>query len=191
MRMTVGGFAVLAKAFGKLSEVQYNKIDALVNIFDAQKITYNAAAYMLATAWHETGRKMLPIHELGQPRYFDKYEPGTKLGNELGNTEVGDGYLYRGRGYVQITGRANYAKITKRFGVDYIRSPDHALWTEDATRIMILGMAEGWFTGRKLSDYVTGTKKDYVNARRVINGQDKADVIAGYAIVFEKALRSL
>lgn len=51
-------------------------------------------------------------------------------------------------------------------------------------------MKEGWFTGRKLSDYISGNKKDYVNARRIINGMDKAQKIANEAVIFERALRS-
>lgn len=61
---------------------------------------------------------------------------------------------------------------------------------EHATNILLLGMKEGWFTGRKLSDYINQSKKDYLNARRIINGMDKASLIAGYAETFEKALRS-
>ena len=61
---------------------------------------------------------------------------------------------------------------------------------EYAINIMLEGMKQGWFTGRKLSDYIYQSKKDYVSARRIINGTDKANLIAGYADTFEKALRS-
>ena len=52
------------------------------------------------------------------------------------------------------------------------------------------GMIRGWFTGRKLLDYIDGDRRDYVNARRIINGTDRAQVIAGYAMAFERALRA-
>ena len=55
----------------------------------------------------------------------------------------------------------------------------------------MLGSKEGWFTGKKLSDYITKTDKNYVRARRIINGTDKAEKIAKEAVVFEAALRSL
>jgi len=146
-------------------------------------------AYLLATSYHETAHTMQPITEYGGVKYFDKYDVGT-LAKNLGNTpeKDGDGYLYRGRGFVQITGRANYQKASTKLGVDFIRSPDLALRPDLAAKILVLGTTEGWFTGKKLSDYLSDTKIDYVNARRVINGTDKASTIASYAKVFEQGL---
>ena len=63
-----------------------------------------------------------------------------------------------------------------------------ALQADVAARIMFTGMAEGWFTGKKLGDYMANGKADYVNARRIINGTDRAGQISGYARVFEAAL---
>ncbi len=153
-------------------------------IIDACKgrgLSLNAAAYVLATPYWETGRMMKPIYEKGARAYFNKYEPGTKIGANLGNTQKGDGYLYRGRGFVQLTGRANYAKAGKKLGVDLIGKPDLALDSAVAPLILLTGMIEGWFTGKKLSDYITATKADFVGARRIINGQDKAKEIAALA----------
>jgi len=143
-------------------------------------------AYLLATAKHETADTMQPITEYGGRKYFDKYDTG-KLAKALGNTpdKDGDGYLYRGRGYVQITGRANYAKAGDKLGLDLIGNPDAALNPTVAARILVRGCSEGWFTGKKLDDYLPD---DFRNARRVVNGTDKADLIAGYAIEFGKAL---
>ena len=67
--------------------------------------------------------------------------------------------------------------------------PELALNPTYAAQIMIAGMREGWFTGKKLSDYIKNGKVDYVGARRIINGTDKAQLIAGYAKQFESALR--
>jgi predicted chitinase len=120
---------------------------------------------------------MQPITERGAKSYFDKYEPGTARGRALGNTKKGDGYLYRGRGYVQVTGRANYRK----FGIE--TTPDDALKPDVAAHILIHGCLTGMFTGKRLSDY-----PDFKNMRRVINGTDKADLIASYADIFLKAL---
>jgi hypothetical protein len=143
-------------------------------------------AYLLATAFHETARTMLPITEYGPRSYFMKYEPGTKIGKTLGNVLPGDGYLFRGRGYVQITGRSNYLKATEEIGVDLIGNPDAALNPTVAARILVRGCSEGWFTGKKLADYAS-----YVNMRRVVNGTDDATEIAGYAEQFEAALRTV
>ena len=49
-----------------------------------------------------------------------------------------------------------------------------------STRIMFRGMAEGWFTGRKLGQYFNDDKDDPVNARQIINGNDDDELIAGY-----------
>ncbi len=72
-----------------------------------------------------------PIPE-GQSKYntapggtpFGLYDPGTRLGKNLGNTQAGDGARFKGRGYVQLTGRDNYTRIGKQLGVDLARDPD-------------------------------------------------------------------
>lgn len=153
-------------------------------------------AYCLATTKHETADTMQPIHERGAVSYFKKYEPGTKIGKVLGNTLKGDGYRFRGRGYVQLTGRANYAKAGKIIGVDLIAKPELALDPDIAVRILIAGASNGWFTGKSLDDYIDNIDetddedlREFVMARRVINGQDKAQLIGGYALVFERAIK--
>jgi predicted chitinase len=144
---------------------------------------------MMATAFHETAHTMQPVTEFGGKSYFNKYNAGTRIGRSLGNTQPGDGYRYRGRGYVQITGRANYAKMTKITGVDLVRQPERALEPAVAAQIMFDGMTMGTFTGRALKHYFTPTKADWVNARRIINGTDRAVLISGYAKKFYAALQ--
>ena len=179
-------FASVRAAFGKLSQQQVEGIEALLSATIGLPI--EERAYLLATAWHETARTMQPITERGQRDYFDKYEPGTRLGQTLGNITVGDGYRYRGRGYVQITGRANYARAARFLGHDLVHAPDLALQPHIAAQILVQGCRSGWFTGKRLRDYLPG---DYVGARRVVNGTDRADLIAGHARAFEAALNRL
>lgn len=143
-------------------------------------------AYLLATAAWETARTMQPIHERGSRAYFDKYEPGTRLGTRLGNTQPGDGWRFRGRGYVQITGRANYARAGRALGIDLLVNPEAAVNPDWAARILVRGCTEGWFTGRKLADY-----DNYRDMRRVVNGTDRADEIAIMAQTFEAALAKI
>lgn len=177
--------AVRTRLDSTLTQGQVDGFNAMLAASDALPITWRA--YLLATAWHETAATMQPIHEYGPITYFDKYEPGTVIGKRLGNTEKGDGYLFRGRGYVQLTGRANYTKASDLVAVDLIAAPDRALSSDIAANIAIVGMSRGLFTGKGFKDYLPG---DYVNARRIINGTDKAALIAGYAAIFEGALTS-
>lgn len=148
-------------------------------------------AYMLATTYHETARTMQPIKEYGSASYFRKmYDiEGDRphVAKTLGNTRPGDGALFCGRGYVQLTGRSNYSKASGVVGHDLVANPALALEPEIASRIMFHGMKHGWFTGKKLSDYF-GVGTDWVQARRIINGLDKANTLADYAVRFHNAL---
>lgn len=153
-------------------------------------------AYALATAYHETAHTMQPIKEYGGPKYFHRrYDiegQNPRLARQLGNTVAGDGVKYAGRGLVQITGRSNYIKAGAKLGVDLVNDPELALNKDIAALIMRYGMRDAWFTGRGFSHYLpaTGpaTRAQFQAARRIINGVDKSDIIAGYALAFQDAL---
>lgn len=147
-------------------------------------------AYCLATFKWETAHTMRPIDERGTSAYFNsRYGPQTKVGKEIGNTKPGDGALFHGRGYVQLTGRRNYSKAKQLTGIDLLAEPDRAKSPELAYQIAIQGMIDGWFTGKKLGQYIKeGQPPDYENARRIINGLDKASNIADIARRFNEVL---
>ncbi len=171
---------------GSMSQNQVSGVNVLLNATEGLPLKHRA--YILATAHHETGPSSSDLHwtprrEIWGPSAAQsRYE----LRADLGNTEVGDGRRYMGRGYVQITGRTNYRKASNLVGKDLVAVPDLALDPAIAARIIVHGMVNGWFAGKKLSDY-----DNYVNMRRIVNGTDKAELIAGYAEKFEAALKAL
>lgn len=175
-----------------LSQSQVSGMEAILNEAERRKTPLLHLAYMLATTYLETAHTMQPIHEIGKPAYFNRYDiaGNPAKAKELGNVLRGDGYRFRGRGFVQLTGRANYTRASKELTVDIVGNPDLALDPVIAAKIMFYGMTEGWFTGKALRNYLSNGSVDYVGARRIINGQDRANDIARYAKTFQGALEA-
>ncbi len=135
-------------------------------------------AYLLATVRHETAFTFAPVEEYGKG-----------AGRPYGVPDPQTGQTYYGRGYVQITWRGNYQKFSKLVGIDLDNHPDKALDPSVAYKIASYGMVHGSFTGVGFGKYINPQGCDYVNARRIINGTDCSDAIAGYAEAFERSLR--
>jgi putative chitinase len=96
---------------------------------------------------------------------FDKYDAGTAIGKRLGNTVPGDGARFKGRGYVQLTGRDNYKRIGTQLGVDLVGNPDKA--NDPLTAGLILAK----FIKNKEADVRAAlAKKDLKTARKLVNG---------------------
>ena len=194
--MNANFFAKIKPLFGgKLTQGQVDGMNAIFSAFETKGVDdMRWQAYMLATVYHECAKTMQPIRENGGAAYFKKMYDITgarpSLARANGNTAVGDGAKYYGRGYVQLTWKDNYKRAGVYLGIDLVANPDLALVPEHAAQIMCIGMLDGWFTGKKLGDYFTDQKTDWVNARRIINGTDKAQTIAGYAQAFYSALGS-
>jgi len=185
--------AVRSRPFGgRLSQEQVRGLEDLLAAAPAD-MALEPLAYCLATTYHETARTMQPIKEHGGERYFHRmYDiEGNRphVARALGNTQPGDGARFAGRGYVQITGRTNYERAGRILGIDLVGNPELALKPQYAGPILYAGMTEGWFTGRRLSHYFGDGKHDPVNARRIVNGTDRAGQIASYHDMFEVALR--
>lgn|GEM_PF-401019 len=178
---------------GRLTQGQIDGINAILNEAAKRGTSDEDTAYMLATAFHETGGRMQPVREnlnyktaaqirktwpsrfrnnasaepyVGQPQKL----ANEVYGGRLGNTEPNDGWFYRGDGLPQITGKTNFRKFGVMPGMNLLTS----------VRVMFDGMTKGMFTGKKLSDFFGNGKSDPVGARAIVNGTDKAKLIAGY-----------
>ncbi len=180
-------FAGVRKVTGGLTTIQVQTISAL--LVQGAHWSTGWMAYGLATAWTEA--RLTPIKEWGSDKYLSKYDTG-RLAKILGNTPEadGDGQLYAGRGLPQMTGRANYTKASKALGIDLVKYPDRVLEPEIAVRVMIWGMETGSFTGRSLAMVIgdIGSRKQFIDGRAIINGRDKAELIADDAVKFQDAL---
>lgn len=186
----------------KISADEFEGCDKIIRVCATAKWPISFVAYALATAYHETAHSMQPIKELGGTAYFTRMYDITgnrpKKARELGNLTPGDGAKYAGRGYVQLTGKSNYQKATDKlrslgYAVDLVAQPDRAMEPEIAAEVMVSGMSEGWFTSRKLSDDLPASGpaslRQFVLSRDIINGTDKDDEIAAYAIDFQMGLQ--
>jgi hypothetical protein len=142
-------------------------------------------AYMLATVMHECGREWRPVREATRGRGKPYGKPVVVV-DPQGHRHVN---TYYGRGYVQLTLKSNYEKMGRLLNNRLLYEPDLALRPVIAYRIMSIGMIRGLFTQHKLADYIHGNRTDYVNARRIIHGIERAQLIARYASRFERMLR--
>jgi len=115
--------------------------------------------------------------------------PGSRA---LSTTNI-DGEIndYYGRGYVQLTGKANYRKAGQRYGIDLMSNRELAADDRQlAASILATGMRDGWYTTRKLGDYVDSRagRLNFRGARQVVNDHDKAVQIAGRAQLYYQAI---
>ena len=157
-------------------------------------------AYVLAGVLHETGGRMQPIIETTGPRDTKPVSVDTaiaRLESAFARGQLpwvkfpywrkdAQGLSWLGRGTIQNTHKANYTKLAKRFGVSLDTDPDLILRDPalDA-RITVWGHIEGIWTGKKLDSF---RGRPYREWRPIVNGMDKADLIAGYAYAFGAAL---
>lgn len=185
--------AVTADLFrGSLPDWQREPLDRIIDEGEARGRRLVECAYVLATGYHETGRfKTLEEWGKGEGKAYGEPAPLMGTGSRVTKTAV-----YYGRGPQQETWLANYARLsvaaTLHFGrpIDLVNDPD-ALIRDWALMAWALwdGFITGRWTGKNLADYFAEDRADYLQARRIVNGTDRAELIAGYAREFEAALR--
>ena len=196
----VAFFAAVRPLFGALTQDQVNGINRLLDafVFYAVVLDRRHLAYIIATSFHETGKRMNPVREgfaatdaLARAAVAKLYASGKISRNYAAPNARG--LSFYGRGDVQLTFEDNYRAMGALLGIDLAGDPDRALDPATSARILIEGVtrgvsARGDFTGKALEDYIAGDRCDYVGARRTVNGTDKAAMIAGYAVKIEFAL---
>lgn len=193
-----------------MAQKQVDGIEFILSIWERQyqeRTPLTQFSNVLGTAFLETAATMNPIHEYGDRAYFmrmyDKTGSRPNVAATLGNTEVGDGAKFAGMGYVQSTGRANARRNTQKLralgiigpDVNFEVTPQLMMKPDYAVHIMFIGMEEGWFTGRKLDDLIDANidgdeHADFIKARAIINGKDRAEDIANYSDTFLGALKA-
>lgn len=178
-----------SKRFGKLSASQRSGLTTIVDEATARNTFLNRLAYILATSWWETAKTMQPVREAF---YISKNEEKAEAWRKK-NLHY---YPYYGRGYVQLTWKDNYKKVSQVYNHDFVAKPDDIMIPAYAIKILFDGMEQGWFTGKALDDYIDLIEEpdsvdlqEYVKARKIINGKDKAETIGKIALDFEKMLR--
>lgn len=178
------------KSFGRFTTRQFNGFEDVFNAWEASDLSdIRWLAYMLATAYHETAATMQPIEEYGKGR-------GKRYGLMIKHSGVAyknPKKIYFGRGYVQLTWFENYEIMGRLLGFDLLNNPELALNAKIAAKIMFEGMTKGAssfgdFTGKCLEMYFNAKTEDPIGARRIINGTDKAEKIAGHYHAFKKCL---
>ena len=137
-------------------------VDALNDTFNRYEInTTLRMAHFLAQVLHESSAFRYTTEIWGNTPAQLKYD--TRI--DLGNTPEadGDGYKYRGRGWIQLTGKANYKLASTEFGQDFINKP------ELLQQYPYAALAAGWFWKRKgLNAYAD--KDDIMTITKKVNG---------------------
>lgn len=188
---------------GRLNQREVNGLDAILGgwagLTAAARIAAggdDALAYVLATAFHETAATMQPVREtlaLSDADAVARLERAYAAGR-LPTVKTpywrfdAEGRTWLGRGFVQLTHRRNYEAMSALTGIDLVSKPERAMEMDVAVSILIGGMRQGSFTGHRLGDHFSSGRRDWTGARKIINGTDRAELVAGYAKAFRAAL---
>lgn len=179
MKKSVFYDAIRKTLFGQITADQVQGMEVIIDEYLRRGLDdLRWLAYILSTAYHETAHTFQPIEEYGKGN-----------GRKYGVPDPTTGKTYYGRGYVQLTWLRNYQLFADRYGVDFVNQPELALVPEHAVKILFDGMINGLYSGVGLPRYF-GKSTDWVGARAIVNGTDKAQMLATYAKQFYQALQA-
>lgn len=177
---------------GRLSESQVVGINGVLTAWDQLGDgDLENLAYVLASVYHETGRRMVPVRE-----GFAQSDGAARrlvAGSRYGKPVPPHGHVYYGRGQLQLTWADNYSACSAIAGVDLFRDPDLALDPVIGARIAVAGILDGRFNarGQGVEHYLGGPgpeDDDLKGARRTVNVTDRWQMIGGYYKAFRAAL---
>jgi hypothetical protein len=172
-----------------LTQSQIDGVETILTAWDKFAVgDIRTLSYILATSFHETGGLMQPVRE-----GFAKTDAGARKAvakRKYSAVDPRTGHVYYGRGHVQLTWGTNYKRLGSRLGLDLYRNPDLALDPQVSADILVIGMIEGLFSGKLVGDYFREYVSDPVGARKVVNGTDKAHLIATHYEAFLAALKA-
>ena len=152
---------------------------ALTRAAKAAGLKGTELAQFLAQCAHETG-DFAHMEELGGNKYLAQYDPTVNpaKAKALGNTQAGDGAKYKGRGFIQITGKANYTKAGQALGIDLVNNPDLAAKPDVAAKIAV------WYWQNRVSPYVQNFSDTRSVTKRINPGlaglQDRVENFKDY-----------
>lgn len=188
-------FDELRKSWGGLKQGQVDGINGILDACERHSVkNVHHVANILANVARETGKRMEPVRETFADSTSQAISRLDRAWRKGQLTWVKSPYWRDGgfgRGQIQVS-HVNYAKMGKRLGVDLVNNPDLALDMKVSGDIAVVGMSEGLFTGKKLSDYKFPEdldNKPRENPRRIVNGVDGSDSeVKGYHMDFYNAL---
>lgn len=156
-------FATVAKACNvPVANLMQNWPQILACLKSTGIYSQDVAIAVLGTIAVETAWTFKPIHEYGGVDYLNAhYDQRTDLGNTP--EKDGDGALYCGRGYIQITGKANYKHYGDAVGVDLVAHPEMAMYPNVAAAITAI-----YFKEKHVAD--AANLHNWVRVRKLING---------------------
>lgn len=188
-------YDALRPTLGALTEANVDGFERVLDEANRRRTPLHQLAYILATAWWESGKTMQPVREA-----FWIHPDDPQKAEAWRKRNLARYYPHYGRGLVQTTWPGNYEKLEAELGLPpgtLVNDPDKLLTWEYSLPALFVGMEKGLYTGKSLGDYIDGVDesdaedfREFKNARRIVNGTDRDDEIGRLALAFEAALKA-